>query len=105
MVCRVTGYVSSRGMLTIKPFRRHLSKGRVPVWLGLLALGLFPGPWLRSSAAQARVEAAPVSARSSGGMVVSTNLIASRIGADVLKAGGNAVDAAVKGALEQGLPG
>lgn len=64
-----------------------------------------PRPWplatalaLVSFLALAPAEAASQSAepvRSSGGMVVSQQWIASQVGADVLEAGGNAVDAAI----------
>ncbi|HET6347726.1 MAG TPA: gamma-glutamyltransferase [Candidatus Krumholzibacteria bacterium] len=56
---------------------------RVPV-IFLLALAV---------AAPAHATAPPV--RTSGGMVVSANAVAAQVGASVMKAGGNAVDAAV----------
>jgi len=58
---------------------------------GLLATGLLAGPLAMPAASAAG--SVPVRARS--GMVASQNFIASRIGADTMMAGGNAVDAAV----------
>jgi gamma-glutamyltranspeptidase/glutathione hydrolase len=69
----------------------HVGSGRVArrrilVWAVLLVLGLMP--------AAARAAApAPVPAR--GGMVVSSSRHAAEAGAEILRAGGNAVDAAV----------
>ncbi|MFC1661193.1 gamma-glutamyltransferase family protein, partial [Gemmatimonadota bacterium] len=48
-----------------------------------------------AEAVQAALVDGPGTQRSQGGMVVSANAIASRVGAEVLLAGGNAVDAAI----------
>jgi gamma-glutamyltranspeptidase / glutathione hydrolase len=50
---------------------------------------------LPTCAPQITPDPGPQTQQSVGGMVVSANVIASRIGADVLRSGGNAVDAAI----------
>ena len=83
----------------------HITKPRTLVAL-TAALMLMGGPVLAKQAAPVRPAAgsggdivnygqihSPVVGR--GGMVVSQNTLASRIGADILEQGGNAVDAAV----------
>jgi gamma-glutamyltranspeptidase / glutathione hydrolase len=66
----------------------------VPVLVGTLLLGLVLGPAAPANVLQERGERfAPV--WSSGGMVATQEAEASRVGRDVLRRGGNAVDAAV----------
>lgn len=65
--------------------RRHPDAGRAPAWLALAA-ALWCGP-------AGAADPSPVAA--TRGMVVTAQHIASDVGADILRHGGNAVDAAV----------
>ncbi len=90
------------------PAPRRRGRGLAALTLyAALALGLapIPGAWVQSPdsaglAAQSVEtvlgrDSANAPLRTTGGMVVSANHLASQVGADVLAAGGNAVDAAI----------
>ncbi|MGD8287702.1 MAG: gamma-glutamyltransferase, partial [Gemmatimonadota bacterium] len=70
-----------------KALRRGFTAALLAITASACGAGLFPDAWPYPDTD------APV--RASQGMVVSTDSLASRVGVDILQAGGNAVDAAV----------